>query len=154
MTTLFAFFGRIGFSEKWRETFGKRMRSLAKLSWLLLALPVSGNAQVTADWTQGPGGVTVAGDGLGNVYTARYDMNPAGDILIIKHNSNGVEQWQTSYDQTDPTKWEQAVWVALRSCGQSRRLWHAEVRLFQPGDRGQHPDEILPRRQPAVAGGL
>ena len=111
MTTLFEFFGRIGFSGNWWEIFGKWMRSLTKLSWLLVAMPVLGSAQVTADWTQGPGGVTVAGDGLGNVYTARYDMNPAGDILVIKHNSNGVEQWQTSYDQTDAAKWEQAVWA-------------------------------------------
>lgn len=111
MTTLFEFFGRIGFSENLREILRKQMRSLMKLSWLLVAMPFSGNAQVTTDWTQEPGGVTVAGDGLGNVYTARYDMNPAGDILVIKHNSNGVEQWQTSYDQTDSTKWEQAVWA-------------------------------------------
>ncbi len=77
----------------------------------LLLLPLPGTAQVSVDWTQGPGGVTVAGDGLGNVYTARYDATPAGDIQIIKHDSAGVFQWQAGYDQTDMSKWEQAMSV-------------------------------------------
>jgi hypothetical protein len=111
MATHSAFLDRIRFLDNWREIFDKRMKSLTKLSWLLLALSGSGNAQVTTNWTQGPGGVTVAGDGVGNVFTARHDMNPAGDILIIKHDSSGVEQWQASFDQTDVTKWEQAVWA-------------------------------------------
>lgn len=109
MIALNAFLRRIGSSKSGLRIAGKRMTLLTKVSWFLLALPTTGSAQVAADWTQGPGGVTVAGDVLGNVYTARYDMNPAGDILVIKHDSNGVEQWQTSYDQTDATKWEQAV---------------------------------------------
>ena len=29
-----------------------------------------------------------------------------------------------------------------------------QVRLFEPGECGQHPDEVLSRRQPAVAGGV
>lgn len=51
----------------------------------------------------------MAGDGLGNVYTARNDSNPAGDILIIKHDPEGVERWQASFDQTDTSRWEQAM---------------------------------------------
>ena len=84
---------------------------------LLLLLSVPGYAQVTVDWVQGPGGVAVAGDGRGNVYTTRSDMNPAGDILLIKHNSNGVQQWQAGYDQTDSTKWEQSIWVSCDPAG-------------------------------------
>ncbi|MEY3897037.1 MAG: hypothetical protein RLZZ214_2558 [Verrucomicrobiota bacterium] len=84
---------------------------------LLLLSSVPGHAQVTADWVQGPGGVSVAGDGQGNVYTTRYDANSAGDIQLIKHNSNGVQQWQAGYDQTEPTKWEQAVWVSCDPSG-------------------------------------
>ena len=117
MTKFFSHFSAAAsvFLEAWDR------RSVA---WMVLFLnllsPIPGHAQVAADWTQGPGGVTVAGDGLGNVYTARYDMNPAGDILLIKHNSNGVEQWQAGYDQTDVTKWEQAVWV---DCDPSGNPW-------------------------------
>lgn len=89
-----------------------RVASLLKLVGVVLLLPViPGHAQVAADWVRGPGGVAVAGDGQGHVYTVRYDYNPAGDILLIKHDSSGVEQWQASYDQTDSTKWEQASWV-------------------------------------------
>ena len=98
-------------------------RRLARGGWitlvfkLLLVLSVSGQAQVTVDWLQGPGGVAVAGDGQGNVYTTRYDANPAGDIQLIKHDRNGVQQWQVGYDQTDPTKWEQSVWVSCDPSG-------------------------------------
>lgn len=117
ITKIVAFRERVSFTTKIRPRPGKRIKSLSQLSSLLLAVPFLSLAQVTADWTQGPGGVTVAGDGLGNVYTARYDMNPAGDIHVIKHNSNGVEQWQTSYDQTDSTKWEQASWAQCDHSG-------------------------------------
>jgi hypothetical protein len=94
-----------------------RVTSLLRLMRLLLLLSVPGYAQVTVDWVQGPGGVAVAGDGLGNAYTVRYDSNPAGDIQLIKHDSNGVQQWQVGYDQTDLTKWEQAVWVSCDPAG-------------------------------------
>jgi hypothetical protein len=106
------FFGKlcgIGFPES---------RGPRRVAWMFLFLntmmqaTVPAYAQVTADWVQGPGGVAVAGDGKGNVYTVRYDSNLAGDILLIKHNSSGVEQWQASYNQTDPTKWDQASWVS------------------------------------------
>ncbi len=91
--------------------------SRLKLMVLLMMLGTPGHAQVTVDWEQGPGGIAVAGDGRGNTYTTRSDMNPAGDILLIKHNSNGVEQWQTGYDQTDPSKWEQSTWVSCDPAG-------------------------------------
>ena len=89
------------------------------LRWLraLLLLPVLGHAQVTVDWAQEPGGVAVAGDWKGNVYTVRFDSNLAGDILLIKHNSSGVLQWTASYDQTDNTKWDKAVWVTCDPAG-------------------------------------
>ncbi|MBC8127650.1 MAG: hypothetical protein H8M99_10980 [Gloeobacteraceae cyanobacterium ES-bin-144] len=72
---------------------------------------------MTADWVQGPGGVAIAGDGWGNVYTVRYDYNPAGDIQLIKHNSSGIQQWQVSYDQTNTTLWEQATWASCDADG-------------------------------------
>ena len=113
MTKFFGKLGGLGFSG----SLGPCSVAWMALFLNLLLSPVPGHAQVTADWTQGPGGVAVAGDGLGNVYTTRYDMNPAGDIQLIKHNSSGVEQWQAGYDQTDPTKWEQATWVTCDPSG-------------------------------------
>jgi hypothetical protein len=91
--------------------------SCFRMMLLLLVLSVPGHAQVAEYWVQGPGGVAVAGDGQGNVYTIRNDANPAGDIQLIKHDSNGVQQWQVAYDQTDTTKWEQAVWVTCDPSG-------------------------------------
>lgn len=91
--------------------------AFAKRIALAMLLPLPAIAQVSADWSQGPGGVTVAGDGLGNVYTARNDANPAGDILVIKHDSAGVLQWQAGFDQTDPSKWEQAVSIQCDPSG-------------------------------------
>lgn len=87
------------------------------LMGLPMMLGTPGHAQVMMDWEQGPGGVAVAGDGRGNVYTTRGDMNPAGDILLIKHDSNGVQQWQAGYDQTDPARWEQSTWVSCDPAG-------------------------------------
>lgn len=91
--------------------------SVPKRLGILLFLSLPASAQVSVDWAQGPGGVTVAGDGLGNVYTARYDSNPAGDILVIKHDSAGVQQWQAGFDQTDTSKWEQAMSVQCDPSG-------------------------------------
>ncbi len=105
---------KLFFAESGRACLRGTLRAAPSL-WvasLLLLLGIPGQAQVAADWQEGPGGVAVAGDGRGNVYTVRYDYNPAGDILLVKHNSSGVEQWQASYNQTDSTKWEQAVWLS------------------------------------------
>jgi hypothetical protein len=77
----------------------------------LLLLPVMAAAQVTVDWSQGPGGVAVAGDSQGNVYTTRYDYNPGGDISLLKHDSSGNLLWEVAYNQTDNTKFDAAVWV-------------------------------------------
>ncbi len=82
-----------------------------------LALPAASHAQYTVDWNEQPGGVSVAVDATGNVYTARYDYNPAGDIYLLKRSPNGAQQWEVRYDQTDPGKWEQAVWVETDLAG-------------------------------------
>jgi hypothetical protein len=56
------------------------------------------HAQVTVDWYNYPGGVSVALDSINNVYTAYWDYNPAGDITLTKRNTAGVVQWNTVYN--------------------------------------------------------
>jgi hypothetical protein len=84
--------------------------------WLLLAAAHT-RAQVTVDWTEYPGGVSVAGDGLGNSYATWYDYNPAGDIYLTKRDAGGATLWEVRYDQLDNTKWERASWVACDPAG-------------------------------------
>jgi hypothetical protein len=90
---------------------------LALVACLVSTLPRSSQAQFTVDWNQQPGGVGVAVDASGNVFTARYDYNPAGDIYVLKRDPDGNPQWEASYDQTDPSKWEKAVWVDTDPAG-------------------------------------
>jgi Secretion system C-terminal sorting domain/Fibronectin type III domain len=80
---------------------------------LLLCIPSLTISQVTLDWVQFDGGVSIATDANNDSYVASYDYNPAGDIYLTKRNSAGVQQWQVSFNQTDNSKWEQATWVEV-----------------------------------------
>ena len=66
---------------------------------------------VTTAWSNEPGGVSVAVDAADNVYTARWDYNPAGDIYVAKRDAAGTLLWEVRYDNTDNTRHEVATWV-------------------------------------------
>lgn len=66
---------------------------------------------ITTTWSNSPGGVSVAVDAADNVFTARWDYNPAGDIYVAKRNSDGALLWEVRYDNTDNTRHEVATWV-------------------------------------------
>ena len=74
-------------------------------------------AEPTLAWVTEPGGVAVALDAADNVYTARWDYNPAGDIYVAKRDVFGVLQWEVRYDNTDTTRHEVATWVDTDSGG-------------------------------------
>jgi hypothetical protein len=71
----------------------------------------------TTAWYQSPGGVAVAIDAAENVYTARWDYNPAGDIYLAKRDLNGSLLWEVRYDNTDNTRHEVATWVETDPSG-------------------------------------
>ncbi len=85
---------------------------------LVLALASSAAfAQVQVTWVNQPGGVSVARDAADNVYTVRWDYNPAGDIYLAKRNAAGTVLWEVRYDNTDSTRHEVATWVGTDSAG-------------------------------------
>ncbi len=75
------------------------------------------HAQPTTAWINEPGGVAMGIDAADNVYSARWDYNPAGDIYVAKRNAAGVLQWEVRYDNTDTTRHEVATWVDADSAG-------------------------------------
>lgn len=77
----------------------------------------SANGQTSVAWTQATTGVSIAVDPANNVFTIYYDSNLGGDITLTKRDVNGNFLWQSSYNQTDPTKWERAQWVTTDSQG-------------------------------------
>jgi uncharacterized repeat protein (TIGR01451 family) len=81
-----------------------------------LAVAAAATAQDTA-WINEPGGVAVARDGTDNVFTARWDYNPAGDIYLAKRNASGRVLWEVRFDNTDSTRHEVATFVATDSTG-------------------------------------
>ena len=68
-------------------------------------------------WYADTGGVGVASNALGEVYTARWDYNPGGDIYLMKRAPNGSQLWEVRYDNTDPTRHEVATWVETDPSG-------------------------------------
>ena len=81
------------------------------------ALDITPSANATTAWYQVPGGVAVANDAADNVYTARWDYNPAGDIYLAKRDVNGNLLWEVRYDNTDNTRHEVATWVETDPSG-------------------------------------
>ena len=82
-----------------------------KLVIALLLIGSLTNAQVTVDWYNYPGAVSVATDMNDNVYTANWEYNPGGDITLTRWNTAGSIVWNATYDNTDNTKHEVATWV-------------------------------------------
>ena len=88
-------------------------------TYLLLGLagPALAVAQVTVDWVAPTSGVAVAIDDLNNVYTVNYVYALGAEMKLTKRDVDGNLVWEASYDQTDPSKWEQAAWVTTDSAG-------------------------------------
>lgn len=88
-----------------------------RLLAFVVSLPLFSFSQVSIDWVVDTRGVSIAVDAADNVYTVDYDYNPAGDIYLTKRDKEGHFQWQSKFDQTDNSKWEEATWVAVDTDG-------------------------------------
>jgi hypothetical protein len=90
-----------------------------KYSILVVALLITVllRAQVTVDWVNEPGGVSIATDASNNVFTANWDYNPGGDITVTKRDANGNLLWNATYDNTNSTRHEVATWVETDQLG-------------------------------------
>ena len=64
------------------------------------------------DWVQPTRGVSIAVDAANNVYTLDYVYALGAEMILTKRDASGNLVWERSFDQTDPTKWERASWVA------------------------------------------
>jgi len=82
-----------------------------------LACTTALQAQVTVDWTQPVGGLSIALDPQNNVFGVNYDYNLGGDITLTKHASDGTLLWDTAFDQTSTTMFDRATWVATDQVG-------------------------------------
>jgi len=91
--------------------------SRAGLLLMILLWPTAGSADVHVDWVEETAGVALALDASDAVYTVHYVYNPGGDIVLTKRAADGTLLWERSYDQTDPTRWERASWVATDPAG-------------------------------------
>lgn len=68
-------------------------------------------AQVNVEWSNYPGGVSVAVNQLHEVYSANWDYNPGGDITLTKRNASGTILWSATYDNVEDTRHEVATWI-------------------------------------------
>lgn len=82
---------------------------------LLFFISIATQAQVNVEWSNYPGGVSVAVNQIHEVYSVNWDYNPAGDITLTKRNSSGTVLWSSTYDNTDNTRHEVATWIATDS---------------------------------------
>lgn len=88
-----------------------------KIIFSLLLIRSIAQAQLPADWSNYPGGVSIATDAANNSYTANWDYNPAGDITLTKRNASGSVLWNASFNNTDNTRHEVATWVETDNSG-------------------------------------
>lgn len=72
-------------------------------------------AQVNVEWSNYPGGVSVAVTPLNEVYSVNWDYNPGGDITLTKRNASGTVLWSATYDNEDNTRHEVATWLETDS---------------------------------------
>ncbi|MFN0275212.1 MAG: T9SS type A sorting domain-containing protein [Chitinophagales bacterium] len=84
---------------------------MRKLLFIVLFLPLTSLADVTLDWFEWTGGVSIATDEFDNVYTVNGTYAPGGDIFLTKRDADGNFIWQATYDNTDGTRHELATWV-------------------------------------------
>ncbi len=90
---------------------------MRKLLTILILIPFLGFTQAFVDWSNYPGGVSVATDASNNVYSSYWDYNPAGDIYLTKRNAAGNIIWEVSYNNTNNSRHEVATWVETDSQG-------------------------------------
>lgn len=84
---------------------------------IALALASGGALAQDTAWRNEPGGVAVARDAADNVFTARWDYNPAGDIYVAKRSADGALLWEVRFDNVDSTRHEAATFVAADNAG-------------------------------------
>ena len=82
-----------------------------------LGVVVSSSLAQNLDWVQPTRGVSIAVDAANNVYTVDYVYALGAEMILTKRDASGAFVWKKSFDQTDPTKWERASWVATDSRG-------------------------------------
>jgi hypothetical protein len=82
---------------------------------LSLCLPAAGQASIA--WTQPTGGTTIAVDDANNVFTASFAYQLGAEVSITKRDAQGSLLWTSSFDQTEPTKWENQPFVATDTQG-------------------------------------
>jgi hypothetical protein len=91
---------------------------MKKLLLLLALLPaLTANSQVTLDWVQYTGGISIAVDHFDNVYTVNYEYALGGDITLTKRDPAGALLWQSSYNQTSTTRWDRATYLSCDENG-------------------------------------
>ncbi len=91
---------------------------MKKLLFILaLLIPEILSGQAVISWIQDTRGNSITLDNSNNVYTIDNANTPGGDIILTKRDANGNLLWQSSYNQTDTTKWEKAVWVTSDNLG-------------------------------------
>jgi hypothetical protein len=90
---------------------------MRKLFTILSLLPLLSYSQANVDWTNYPGGVSIATDASNNVFTTNWDYNPAGDITLTKRDAKGNIILEVPYNNTDPTRHEVATWVETDCAG-------------------------------------
>jgi len=93
-----------------------RTRTLS-LALGLALLGATASAQVSIGWIAQTRGVSIAVDTQDNVFTVDYEQQLGAEVVVTKRNVHGQLVWTASIDQTDPTKWERAQWIALDSQG-------------------------------------
>jgi hypothetical protein len=99
------------------------MRATLLLLFASSGLSLLMAAQVSLQWNNFPGGVSLALDSSDHVYSAYWDYNPAGDITVVKRNTHGEVIWQSGFNNVDNTRHEVATWVATDSEGM---WWYLE----------------------------
>jgi hypothetical protein len=90
---------------------------MRKFIAILILMPFIGFTQAFVDWSNYPGGVSVAADASNNVYSSYWDYNPAGDIYLTKRSAAGNVIWEVSYNNTDNSRHEVTTWVETDSQG-------------------------------------
>lgn len=88
---------------------------LTGMAGIGFASPVA--AQVTVEWVQPTRGVAIAVDDGNNVFTLDYEYALGAEMTVTKRDVNGNLLWVSSFDQTSPTQWERASWIATAGDG-------------------------------------
>lgn len=93
------------------------LRLAAALTAVASIVVPTARAQVSTDWSEPTGGVSIAVDAANNVFTVAYSQALGAEMVVTKRDVNGQLLWNASYDQTVSTQWERAQWIATDSAG-------------------------------------